>query len=130
MGLLDLNLDDVKELSSVEPGEYQLRINSAEIKTSEKTGGQYLSVLMAISDESDSKDVRKVFMLPTSDDDDKTRNNRLRAVKNFYEAFGVDSSGSVDTDTLPGLTGWAILAEEEDPQYGVSNYVRRFVFGK
>jgi hypothetical protein len=130
MGLLELNLNDVKELSTVEPGEYQLRITQCEVKTSEKTGGQFLKVLFDIPEEADSKGLSKVFMFPTDADDDKVRNNRLRSIKIFYEGFGIDYEGAVETDDLVGLTGWAILAEDEDPQYGVSNYVKRFVASK
>ena len=130
MGLLELNLNDVKELATVEPGEYNLRITNAEVKTSEKTGGQFLKVVFDLPDEADSKGIQKVFMFPTDSDDDKVRNNRLRSVKLFYEAFDVDYEGPVETDDLVGLTGWAILAEDEDPEYGTSNFVKRFVAGK
>ena len=130
MGLLELNLNDVKELATVEPGEYNLRITNAEVKTSEKTGGQFLKIVFDLPDEADSKGIQKVFMFPTDSDDDKVRNNRLRSVKLFYEAFDVDYEGAVETDDLVGLTGWAILAEDEDPEYGTSNFVKRFVAGK
>ena len=69
-------------------------------------------------------------MLPADADDDKRRNSRLRAVKGFYEAFEVDYTKPVESDDLQGLTGWAIVVEENSDEYGTQNRVRRFVQGK
>ena len=85
---------------------------------------------LELADEADSKNITHIIMLPADGDDDKRRNNRLRAVKMFYEAFDVDYTKGVETEDLVGLTGWAIVVEEESDEYGTQNRVRRFVQGK
>ena len=130
MGLLQYNLDNVKELATVPEGEYQVRIVNAEMKTSVKTGGQYLNIRLELPDESDSKGVTHILMLPADADDDKKKNNRLRALKIMYEAFEVDFSAGVETEDLVGLTSWALITEEDGGEYGIQNRVKRFVQGK
>ena len=130
MSLLDFNLENVTELSTVPEGEYAIRVVNCELKTSQKTGGNYLNVRLELADEADSKNITHIIMLPADGDDDKRRNNRLRAVKMFYEAFDVDYTKGVETEDLVGLTGWAIVVEEESDEYGTQNRVRRFVQGK
>lgn len=130
MGLLQYNLDNVKELATVPEGEYQVRIVNAEMATSQKTGGQYLKVRLELPDESDSKGVTHIIMLPAEDDDDKRKNGRLRNLKNFYECFGVDFTNGVETEDLVGLTGWGLITEEDGGEYGIQNRVKRFVQGK
>jgi len=62
MSFLEMALDDVPELDAVAEGEYQLRIMSAEVKTSQKTGGNYLGVRLEVVDEV-AKDINHVIML-------------------------------------------------------------------
>ena len=130
MSLLDFNLENVKELATVPEGEYQVRVVACEMKQSQKTGGNYLNVRLELADEPDSKNITHILMLPADGDDDKRRNSRLRAVKGFYEAFEVDYTKPVESDDLQGLTGWAIVVEENSDEYGTQNRVRRFVQGK
>ena len=130
MSILDYNLDNVQELATVPEGEYQVRGAGAECKTSAKTGGEYLSIRLECSDEPDAKNITLVMMLPTDSDDEKARNGRLRRLKSFYEAFDIDYTKGVDTDDLVGCSGWAILTEEDDPEYGRQNRVKRFIVGK
>ena len=130
MGLLQYNLDNVKELATVPEGEYQVRVVNAEMKTSQKTGGQYLNIRLELPDESDSKGVTHIIMLPAEDDDDKKKNGRLRNLNTFYECFGVDYANGVETEDLIGLTGWGLITEEDGGEYGIQNRVKRFVQGK
>lgn len=127
MSFLDMALNDIPELDAVNEGEYQLRIMSAEVKTSQKTGGNYLSVRFEVADEV-AKDINHVIMLPASTMSEKETIVAKNRLKYFYDAFGVDySSGSVNLETLPGLTGYALLTVEETDQYGRQNRVKQFI---
>jgi len=127
MGILDLHLDDVPDLSAVPEGEYRLRVEQAEVRTSQNTGGDYIYLSFGIVDEPDSFNVSHVLMLPTDKDDDKTRSSRLRRIKQFVEAVGLDPAQPFEVEDLIGLECFAILREEEDEEYGVRNRIRRFV---
>tara|TARA_Y100000593_G_scaffold82293_1_gene154508 strand:- start:2599 stop:2991 length:393 start_codon:yes stop_codon:yes gene_type:complete len=130
MSLLQYNLDNVKELATVPEGEYEVRVVAAEMKTSAKTGGQYLNIRLELPSESDSKGITHILMLPADDDDDKRKNSRLRGLKTFYEAFSIDYANGVETEDLVGANGWALVVEEDGGEYGIQNRVRRFVQGK
>ena len=122
--------DGVYEPKAVPEGEYQLRIINAEIKASQKTGGNYLNVTMEIIDDAEAKNINHIMMFPTPADDKKKTNSRLFAIQNFLKAFDADISGSLDAKDLIGNTGWAILRVEEDQEYGERNTVRKFVLPK
>ncbi len=128
---LDLgNLDDVPELGTVPDGtECQLQIMSIEVRQQkpERGTGRFLMVSFDIVGEPNTKRVSHVMMLPTENDDEKKRNNRLRAIKAFYEAFAIPTSGQINLEDYIGNVGWAILSEEEDKDYGMQNRVRKFI---
>jgi hypothetical protein len=124
---INVNVDDAVELKSLAAGtEVQLRIVDAESKTSSNTGNDYLNVRLDIPTEPYSKDIFHIMMLPTQHDDAKKANNRKLAIKRFCEAFGL-STGQMNLKEWPGHMAWAILGEEDDPEYGKRNRIKRFV---
>ncbi len=125
MSLLDLNLENVPELSTVPEGEYTLVCRSAEVKTSQNTGGQYISLRYEIVGEPDALPVYHVVMLPTPEDDDAKRNWRLRQLKRLFESHGCDIS-QPDPEELVGKEVQAMLVVEED-EYGPQNRIKRFL---
>ncbi len=77
------------------------------------------------------KDINKVFMLPTENDRPKQANNRKLAIKNFCEAFGITLDPTREVaDYMIGAEGWAILREEDDPEFGTKNEIKAFVTPK
>lgn len=130
MSLLEVNVNDVEDLHIAAAGEYLLEVRSAEVKKSEKTGGDYLMVWFMFKEEPGTKDISNVFMMPTEEDDERTKGNRLRALKNFCKAFEYDASDGIESDDLVGLEGYAIVGEKDDPEYGEQNNVRRWVVPK
>jgi len=126
---LDLgNLEEVPELTTLPDGsEAELVISTIEVRVSKNTGGKFIYVIFDIVGEPNTKSITHVMMLPTDKDDDKRKNQRLRAIRHFYEAFGIPTSGSVDLSSFVGNTGWAILREEADEEYGTQNRIRRFI---
>ena len=126
MSLLSLNLSEVKDLRSVEPGEYKLRL--VEVKQAvSKNGNDYLMARLSLPDVPDAKDINHVMMLPDGSRDEKKTNARLRAIRNFMVTFGQDISSEINLDAMAGSEGWAILIEEEDAEYGTQNRIKRFM---
>lgn len=123
-----LDFSGVYEPETVPEGEYQLRVLSTEIKTSTKTGGDFIQIKLDIPSNPKAKDVTHVMMLPTQKDDPKQKNSRLAAVQNFLKACGYDNVNNINE--VDGSMPWAILGEEETPEYGKQNRVKKFVVGR
>jgi hypothetical protein len=127
---LDLNLDEVPELKTVEPNrEYELRIEGAEIKESkgEKTAGQsMLNIRCSIPSEPDTQQVYEIVMLPHGDADEEQNNQRKRQLKRLLESIGLDISRGFNIDELVGLTFWAIL-DVETYQGEDRNRIKRYM---
>lgn len=130
MSFLDFNLNDVPELSALPDGqEYELRILECEVKNS-AAGNPMVICRFDVPSEPNSKGITHVMMLPTQADDEKKRNGRLRSLKMFCDAFGIDYGSGISLgEEVVGNTGWAILGIEDSPEYGEQNRVRRFVAG-
>jgi hypothetical protein len=125
---LDLgNLDDVAELTTKPLGEYELQLANLEQGAGKDSGKKYLRADLDIIGEPDTKSVTHIMMLPTAEDPEKQRRSRLRAIKHFYNAFGIPTDGTVVIyANYIGRTGWAILDEENSEQYGKRNRVKQF----
>lgn len=122
---------DTYEPVSMKPGEYQLRILNATLETQKKEPyGKYLSFALEIPSEPKSKNIYHVMMLPTTKDDEKKANNRKLAMLNFFKAFDIDVSSGLNLQACIGRTGWAILEEEDDPEYGTRNRLKKVVLPK
>jgi hypothetical protein len=130
MSFLGQDFDNVFEPRSVKEGEYQLKVLDCSIKESQKTGGHYVSAKLEIIGEPEAKDINHVMMMPTPLDDIKQRNKRLSRIKEFLNACGYDPASIDNVQDLIGVTCWAILTEEQDPEYGMQNRVRKFVVGR
>ena len=130
MSFLGQDFDNIFEPKSMKEGEYQLRVLDAQVKSSSKTGGEYIMAKLEIVGEDEAKNINHVMMLPAASDDVKKKNGRLSAIANFVKACGYDPSSLSNVNELMGATCWAILTEEADPEYGMQNRVRKFVPGR
>lgn len=127
MALIDVDVSERHDIVSLpDMTEAEVRIAAVpEIKESLKTGGKFLQLRLEVVDEPYTKDIYHVIMFPAPGDTDKQVNVRKNALAAFYAAFGVDLS-EPDTETMVGLTTKCILAEEDDPEFGMRNRVRRW----
>lgn len=128
---LNMDVNDAQEYKAVAEGEYQLRVMAAEIKTSKKTGGDYIGVKCQImGDDPFTKDINHTLMIPTAQDDVKQANNRKLAIRNFMQAFDVEVTGTITPEDWVGKTGWVVLVEEHTEGFGDQNKIRRVIIKK
>lgn len=129
---LDLNVADAQDYKTEPEGEYQLRVGAAEVKTSQKTGGQYIGLVLTIIGGSSQflKDVNHTLMLPTPKDDVKQANNRKIRIRDFMVAFGLDINAPIDIEAWVGQTGWALLTEEDGGDFGMQNRLKKVITGR
>lgn len=124
---LDLDLENVPTLITLPEGEYKVRIASCEVKTSQ-SNKQYINVRFDVPSEPMSEDIYHLLMLPSNEATEKQNIRRRADIRDFCLAFGVEPSRPAMNDFI-GQEGWVLLAEEDDPQYGKRNVVKKVVGG-
>lgn len=130
MSFLDIDLKDAVEPKAVPADEeYEIRLVSLEQSVNKK-GNPYLLPRFDIPNVVGSKDFTKYLSLPHSEMSEKELNNCKWQLKNFFEAFGIDHTKTINYDEYIGNTAWAILGVSEDDEYGEQNYIKRFVKAK
>ncbi len=131
MDILDLNLTDIPEETVLPEGDYKLRIDAdPEQKTAKSSGNEYLNVVLTPVEYPDAPVIYHILTLPNAAADERQNRGRLRRIKQFCDAFGVDYASGIDLSLFAGLEGWGYVVLEEDPEYGARNKVRRFLTGK
>lgn len=122
---LDVNFDDVYDFETVpDSEEVQLRVTSAEIYRKEGGTRANLHLVFEVLDNPKASDIHLYMGIPNRDEDAKTANRLKLRLKAFYDAAEADPRGAVGE--LVGSTLWVIVGEEEDPQYGKRNFIRKF----
>lgn len=122
--LSELDLDNVKEEVVVPEGEYKVKITGFS-EGVDKNGNPYLLVFMAPDYDEPAKEFSYFLGKPDPNDDPRRFNRKLRDIKNFLQAFGLDKDS--DPDSWVGEEAWALLGVKEDDEYGEQNYVKRFL---
>lgn len=125
---LNENLNDAAELTTVREGEYKLRIMKAEMKAIQSTGSNCVNLMLDIPDEPLSKTVYHTLWMPKATDSPKERANTLGHIVTFLRTFGFDPAEDISNlEVLEGATGWAILVEKDEGEYGIKNKVKKFI---
>lgn len=125
MSLLNLHLDDVPDEVTVEPGEHQLVVTKATERDS-AAGAPMIEVFFNVIENPDAKMIAHYFMLPEKGN--KNNNNRLRSLKSFCLACGIDLAQPINVEEdFKGKEVYAILKLEDSDEYGTSNRISRFV---
>ena len=86
-------------------GQYDLRISSANLKTSQKTERQYIAFSIQIEGGDDFASVFQNLMLPMEKDEPRTRKMFLRDTARFFKVFGIPLDTDIDEEKLPDLVG-------------------------
>jgi hypothetical protein len=89
------NLSDIPELGPVPAGEYDLRITSAKVKTYD-SGASCINLGCEVIGEDNADSVWHKLWLPTNADDQSKQANKLRQIKDFMTALGMDTSAGVE----------------------------------
>jgi len=132
--LLDVNLDDAKPFSTLSDNtEARLTITRAELTESKSQSPAEYNLQMDLSCERDDvEDIRVWIPVPSKEWKEQEPKSYQRAVnrfKEFTDAFGVRMP--LNIAALHGLSGWALVSEEEDQRTGKQrNGVRRFIAPK
>lgn len=127
MGILaDFDLNSVPETSAVSEGEYEAVIVEAGEHVGKTSGKTSIRVVLDLPGEANADTIYHYLSLPTGDDDEKTRNRKLRRIKEFLSAFGL--SQEEDYSDWTGHQAWALVGVEEDTQTGQPrNIIKRFI---
>lgn len=128
--LLDVNVEDAVEPAAVQPGDYTLRIVSAEKVATRKDPNKFQVALafrvMNAPEGENPAIVRDWLQLPNETDDAEIVNRKKLSFKRFYEAFDIDASGPVDIREWIDKEAEATLKLESSSEYGDQNRVARY----
>jgi len=130
--LLDIDTSDSQEPTTVEPGEYKIRItgfrkdNDGKIIRTSDAGNKFFIIVFDIPDEEFSKGLSKMFMVPTPEMEPKRQNAVKWDLECFKRAFGL---AEINFSNMVGKEGYAILGVSHSEQYGDQNEVKKFVTG-
>lgn len=127
MGVLaNFDLQNVPELEVLPEGEEQVLIKSAEEYVGQTSGKLSIRVILSFPAHANADDVFHYLSIPTPEDDEKTKNNKLRRINGFLKSFGLSDTAD-DYDTWQGKTAWALIGQEEDQNGEMRNTIKRFV---
>lgn len=133
VGFGDYDLDAVPELHTLPIGEAELRLISAELKQQkpDKGTGYFLQLKFQSVTDPNAENIMHIMMLPQAEKEERTNNNRLRALKDFAAAYGVPCKSLSElinnVYNSIGNSGFALLKIEESPEYGAQNRISKFV---
>ncbi len=123
---IDVGLDDVPELELVPEGERTLRCTGAEMDVS-NAGNDMLVLRLEDAQNEMTEVLRHYLVLPAEGDDQRTEIRKKQSLRDACLAFGVDFSGGFSADEFIGKQADVIISHDEDPEYGPSANVQRFV---
>ena len=127
INLDEYDLENIKEPEPVDAGEHNIRIISCVTGRTDKSGNPYIMPFFEVVDSPESKEFGYYMVLPNKLEG-KKRRDAIQDMKNFLTAFGLETSGTTDTETWIGSEGWAILGIGEYRGKPV-NEIRSFVAG-
>lgn len=131
MSLLNVNLADAKKFTTIaNDTQCTLRIAQAEIKAV-KADPSRSQLYLQFVDPSDPtvQEIRFYLAVPTANMQAQDERAYIRLVnrwESLAKATGVDVSQAEERDFV-GCDVEVVVGEEEDPQYGMQNFIRRFV---
>lgn len=130
------SLEDAREPSVVEEGEYTIRLadwkvnKKGNVVSLDKNDQPYMMPIFEII-ECEEAEYAKQFShflrISNTDQDAKDRNNAKWNLKAFCDCFGIDYTQRIDFDACLGMTGDALLFVAEDTGYGEQNKIRKFL---
>ena len=126
------NFDDIFEETLLPNGEHELRILKVAIEKSKKNEARkMLHVVVESTQDETAKEINDymLFENPALGDTTKQINRRKVRRLNFYKAFDIDPSAGIVCAEVVGLTGYAIVATQDDAHYGKQNRIKEWTLG-
>ena len=133
IGFGDYDLDAVPELHTLPIGEAELRLIGAELKQQkpDRGTGYFLQLRFQSVTDPNAENINHIMMFPQAEKEERTNNQRLRALKDFAAAYGVPARTLTElingVNGAIGNSGFALLKIEESPEYGPQNRIVKFV---
>lgn len=113
MSFIDMALGEAQEKDVLPEGEYDLIIEGAENKVSDK-GKKMISIRHSVDGEPNARTVFHNLNLVSSDDDPDTANSKLLFAIAYLKAFEIPYEGAgFNIDDFPGARGRVKLAQKE-----------------
>ncbi len=126
MGLLDQKTSHVADLEVLDNNtEAQFQIIEAEVRTSDKTGREFISLTLELPNNPAVGLVYATVMGLKEDDEPRKADTMLRRMRAFKQAVNLEPDDVIDLNALVGVTGFAIFGQE-DTDTGKRTVLKRF----
>ena len=118
MSFIELPLGDTQEAQVVPEGVYNLLVEDAQDHKNAESGRESIMCMIRIEDPpEDVPNPATVFhflVLPTADDDEKTRTFVMLEIKRFLEVFDIPyEANGFSSEDIPGATADVLVTEGE-----------------
>ena len=114
MGILDVKLNETYEPALVEEGEKELRILTAVAKTN-VNNKPFISMSFEGLENPEADLIYANVYLPDGENARKDNTKRVYLTSLCEEfGIGVNKDGGVDTDDMPGCTGFVMIKHKKD----------------
>jgi hypothetical protein len=106
------DLGNVPDKILLSSGVYTFNVVKADVKEKEETGNRWISLVLSCKEEPIAETVFYSLFLPTPADDDKKRIFKLRQLKAFRTACGMNPADNFKASDLVGAEFRAQVAQE------------------
>ena len=114
MGFIDLPLGDTKIPEPLSEGMYDLRIVAADPVVKEAKGRTDIQIRMEVIGEPDAEAIFEHLIGMVANEDNESRNFKLRRILGFLEAFHIPYEGNgFNLEDLPGAEGHVKVKQDE-----------------
>lgn len=118
------SLDEIPDLTPVDPGEYDLRVISAKDVRSERTGRTGIMLVCEIVGEENAENVFHRIWMPMESDDERKAQTMWRMMKEFIRSVGLPTDG-LETADFENLEFSAQLSLVEQQNGRMANEIVR-----
>ena len=134
-----MGIEDAEEIKAAPDGEYEVEIvdwktdDEGHVIQENASGGRYIMPVIEIVNHENAdmfSDFSHYVGLPDPAAKDKRAAKQRWRTKQFFQAFGIQLSGTWDPQDSIGNRTYAILETEENAQFGNRNVIARFVGGR
>lgn len=117
MAFINSAMKDAREQQVVPEGEYDLRIQQAEVKPSKSKQGHENVEVMVLIESAEYPNAAPIFhylSIIHEEDDQRTIDFKLRMQARFLQLFGIPfEDNGFDTDDFAGCTARCLVAQDE-----------------
>ncbi|GIV03964.1 MAG: hypothetical protein KatS3mg015_2794 [Fimbriimonadales bacterium] len=128
LDLNDMELNKVEEPKAA-PADVETHLRIVSVRTGiNKNGLPYFMPRFEVVGHPEYAQFSDYVPIPDAQQSEEERYRTTLRLKRFLNAVGVPLTARLDLENdLIGKECWAVLGQEDNPDYGIQNYVKRYI---